>query len=194
MNTQLTQDDATNDAALMHDMSDRSLQELHDRYSARLRSVVMKVLPDEAEASDILQDVFIQVWSRSESYSAEKGKLQSWLVVLAKRRACDHLRQRYAYRRMTSHFEELEAPSTTTVQVCPVDDDVIGNDLRQVLHNLINNLPKAQAEAVELAFFEGLSQRDIAGNLQLPLGTVKTRIELGLKKLAKALHELGETL
>ncbi len=179
-------------AALAQGNSGHALQALYDRYRALLRSVVMRIMQDEAEADDILQDVFIQVWGRASNYSPDKGRLQAWLIVMARRRAWDRLRQRYAYRRMTTTFEEQERPFDGSRGKCHVEQEVGSNDLRDVLCQMLRKLPQEQAEAVELAFFEGRSQRDIAAYLRLPLGTVKTRIELGLSKLEKAMQGLGE--
>ena len=179
-------------ADLVLGRSEHAIETLYGRYRPLLHSVVMRIMQDEAETDDVLQDVFIQVWERASTYSPDKGKLQGWLIVMARRRAWDRLRQRYAYRRMTTTFEAQERPSANSPGKSHVEEEVGSNDLRDFVCNLIRRLPQEQAEAVQLAFFEGRSQREIAAHLCLPLGTVKTRIELGLSKLAKALNGTEE--
>src|SRR5690606_20124616 len=106
--TTLATDTQTEDRALIEGIIDRkpeALADLHARYRGILRSIVLQVIHDQAEAEDVLQEVLLQVWERAESYSAHKGKLVSWLCTLARRRAIDRLRQQSAYRRATDRFE-----------------------------------------------------------------------------------------
>jgi RNA polymerase sigma-70 factor, ECF subfamily len=166
------------------------LEEVYRRYAALLKSVIMQVLHSEAEASEVLQDVFCQVWNHADHYSAGKGKLANWLCTLARRRAIDRLRQQSAYRRATKrykiasrHFENcLDRLHTVELQV-------FDNDLRSLLRQHLSSLPAQQREMIRLAFFEQRSQREISRLTNIPLGTVKTRIELGLRKLSKRLIE-----
>ena len=177
------------DEALMEDLAAQrpgSLEVLYERYAAVLKGVVMRVVHDDAEAEDLLQEIFVQVWGRAENYSPEKGKPLGWLVTLARRRAIDRLRQRRAYRSATDRFEiECKLP-------CPApsrggfEGHVFQDDLRELLTKLIDALPVFQRQAIMLAFFEGMSQREIAAATRIPLGTIKTRIELGMRKLAGA--------
>ncbi|HEX8295422.1 MAG TPA: sigma-70 family RNA polymerase sigma factor [Chthoniobacteraceae bacterium] len=179
---------ASEDEALMGSLVEQkpeALRQLYTRYRSVLRGVVMRVVHDEADADDVLQDVFLQLWTRADSYSPSKGKPLGWLITLARRRAIDRLRQRSAYRRATDRFEvESRHPKKEASENHTVERAAFHDDLRQLLNKLIARLPTAQREVVEKAFFEGMSQREIAARMQLPLGTVKTRIELGLRKLS----------
>ncbi len=185
------------DEALLEDIasnkSAQSLEQLYRRHRSVLRSVVMRIMHDDAEVDDVLQDVFIQVWNQSNHYSAEKGQVLGWLIILARRRTLDRLRQRCAYQRATDRFEaEHECRADEGVDDCVVEQDVCSNDLRSLMFTLIRHLPAAQQQVVMLTYFEDMSQRQIAAHLGLPLGTVKTRIELGVRKLTSALTPLRD--
>lgn len=171
-----------------------SLEALYDRYSAILKGIVMRVVHDDAEADDLVQEIFMQVWGRAENYSREKGKPLGWLVTLARRRAIDRLRQRCAYRRATDRFEcECKVPHQRD-QLTDFDQNVFHDDLRELLSKMINALPVFQKQAIMLTFFQGMSQREIAAATQIPLGTIKTRIELGMRKLTASMRALREKI
>lgn len=168
--------------------SDDAMSELYRRYGTVLKAVIMKVLHDETEAEDVLQEVFLQVWDRADAYSPEKGKLLSWLSTVARRRAIDRVRQACAYRRATDRFEIVSRhPDKEISQTHPVEHEAQQDDVRELIDRQLDLLPDRQREAICLAYLEGRSQREIASLTHTPLGTVKTRIELGLKKLSHAI-------
>jgi RNA polymerase sigma-70 factor (ECF subfamily) len=168
-----------------------ALDQLHQRYRAILKSIIMQVLHDDAEADDVLQEVFLQVWDRAESYSPRKGKLVSWLCTLARRRAIDRLRQHSAYRRATDRYEVSCNHSDKAIdETHTVERDACRDDLRELLEEQMKTLPPNQERVIRLAFFENRSQREISVLTNTPLGTVKTRIELGIRKLSHALGGL----
>ncbi|CAN5722460.1 sigma-70 family RNA polymerase sigma factor [soil metagenome] len=172
-----------------------ALDRLYRRYRAILRSIIMQVLHDETEAEDVLQEVFLQVWDRAESYSSGKGKLVSWLCTLARRRAIDRLRQHSAYRRATDRYEvSCNHPDKDFDQTHTVEAGAFQGDIRELLGQHINSLPPNQQQVIRLAFFEDRSQREISAITHTPLGTVKTRIELGMKKLSHAFGGLKEKI
>jgi RNA polymerase sigma-70 factor (ECF subfamily) len=165
-----------------------ALQQLHDRYHGLLHTVAMNVVHNPLDAEEVIQDVFLHIWNRAEAYSAEKGKPLSWLVMLVRRRAIDRLRQQSSYRRATSRFEETCAHEhERSLRYAESDRKACLDDLRNLLKRQLHRLPPAQKQAVEMTFFAGMSQREIASATSLPLGTVKTRIELGLRKLSHLL-------
>ena len=170
-----------------------ALERLHKRYRVVLKSVIMQVLHDETEADDVLQEVLLQVWDRAPSYSPRKGKLLSWLCTLARRRAIDRLRQHSAYRRATDRYEVSCNHSDKGINEShTVEREVFRDDLRSLLHQQLDALPLNQREVIHLAFFEEKTQREISALTRTPLGTVKTRMELGIKKLSHALGGLRE--
>jgi RNA polymerase sigma-70 factor (ECF subfamily) len=186
------QDDQQLMDGILHKWPD-ALDRLYKRYRVVLKSIIMQVLHDETEADDVLQEVFLQVWNRAPSYSSGKGKLMSWLCTLARRRAIDRLRQHAAYRRATDryevsckHFEKGFDESHS------VEREAFRDDLRSLLRHHLQTLPVNQQEVIRLAFFQEKSQREISALTKIPLGTVKTRIELGIKKLSHSLGGLRE--
>lgn len=190
---EFTPSDETLMQAVMQDRSERALDELYQRYGSVLRNVIMRVMRDESEVDDVLQDVFVQVWSRADAYSPEKGRLLGWLIILARRRALDRLRQRCAYNRARDRFEtEYHLPVDEFQGNRAVDRQVCDDDLRHLLNRMLHRLPPNQEQVVQMTFFEGMSQRQIAAALAIPLGTVKTRIELGMRKLTNVLNPVRE--
>jgi RNA polymerase sigma-70 factor (ECF subfamily) len=164
-----------------------ALEQLYDRYGGLLRTVAMNVVHNPLDAEEILQDVFLHVWSRADAYRSEKGKVPGWLVMLARRRAIDRLRQQSSYSRATSRFEIESQENEALMHRAEIGRQVCLDDLRALLKQQLQRLPPAQKQAVEMTYFEGMSQREIASATSWPLGTVKTRIELGLRKLANIL-------
>jgi RNA polymerase sigma-70 factor (ECF subfamily) len=191
METTLDNTSTWEDQMLMQDLLQKipdALDRLHRRYRAVLKSIIMQVLHDETEADDVLQEVLLQVWNRAASYSAHKGKLVSWLCTLARRRAIDRLRQHSAYRRATDRYEvSCNHHDKSIDEIHTVERDANHEDLRALLAQQIGALPPNQQEVIRLAYFENKSQREISAITHTPLGTVKTRIELGIKKLSHAI-------
>ena len=180
------------DEVLMKNISHRrhdALKELYGRHSKRLRATIDGVVHEEAEADDVLQEIFLQVWEEAGRYSPKAGKPLGWMVTIARRRAIDRLRRRQAYSRARERYEQRVAQASQTPRRDAAETFVL-NDMRHFLKRNIRALPHFQREAVELAFFKGLSHREIAAATHAPLGTVKTRLELGLQKLTHALKPL----
>lgn len=182
----------TSDELLMSYLSQKRPEALHDlyqRYHGLLRSVILRVIHNPAEAEDVLQEVFLEVWKRADSYCASKGKPLGWLITLARRRAIDRIRHLTAYRGATDRYEaECKHLQGDLEHHAPEDDAVSRGDLRSFLVSLLERLPDNQRLVVEKAYFDGWSQRQIASNMDIPLGTVKTRIELGLRKLSNVVQ------
>jgi RNA polymerase sigma-70 factor (ECF subfamily) len=167
-----------------------ALSQLYDRYNGILKALIMRVIHNEAEAEDLLQEVFMEIWSQAKNFSSKKGKPLGWMVTLARRRAIDGLRKKKAYVRAEERLQaETEQQPESWVQNV-TEAAIHSGDARLLMGQVINSLPEAQRTTVELAFFYGMSQREIAANTNTPLGTVKTRLELGLKKIYDALKEL----
>ncbi len=176
---------------IVQEQSQTALEQLYQRYHLLLKGAVMRILHDEVEAQEVLQDVFLHVWTRGVAYCAEKGKVLGWLIVITRRRSLDLVRRRSAYHRGIERFKGTCEDSAPDVQsIHGAYREVCGHDLRQYFHTLIRRLPGHQRVAVELTFFQGLSQREIAASLNLPVGTVKTRIELGMRKLTAATRDI----
>jgi len=191
------QSTAEEDAALMRAIADEdpdALAALYDRYGGILKALVIRVVHDEAEADDLLQEIFMQIWKQARNYSQKKGQALGWIVTLTRRRAIDRLRKRQAYHRVTERLEletEHQPEAWTNNRI---DDDILQDDLRQFLLQRIEALPPLQRQAIDLAFFHGMSQREIAIHTNTPLGTIKTRLELGLRKLYDSVRGLKDKI
>jgi RNA polymerase sigma-70 factor (ECF subfamily) len=158
---------------------------IYQRYESTLRAVILSVLHEEGETDDVLHDVFIQLWNRADRFVAEKG-LHGFLVTLTRRRALDRLRSRLAYRRATDRLEtQMRAEFNDKMRGPGVKPSNF--DLSELLSRMIRLLPEPQQEVVQLTFFRGMSQREIAAQKSIALGTVKTRLHLAQKKLLNQL-------
>jgi RNA polymerase sigma-70 factor (ECF subfamily) len=179
------------DELLMNAIRERqplALQTLYERHGAKLKAVIFRVLQDEAESDDVLQETLLQVWREAEHYSAKLGKPLGWLITIARRRAIDRARRRQAYARARERFEYYVAHEPRSWLRDRADVDLSAADLRHFLARELQRLPEYQREALELSFFEGLSHREIAAKTRTPLGTIKTRLELGLRKLTSCVR------
>ncbi len=155
---------------------------LYDRYGGRVYSVAKRILQDDGAAEEILQDIFHQLWRNAAAFDSARGALGSWLLVMARNRSIDRLR-----RRTPAATEEVAA--TLHGPGLDIENAVAANEMTERVREALRALPEAQREAMELAYFEGLTQSEIAKRTGDPLGTVKTRLRTALASL-KA--ELGE--
>jgi RNA polymerase sigma-70 factor (ECF subfamily) len=181
------------DETLMYEITQRrqqALKELYSRYSRSLRALIGSVVHEESEADDVLQESFLQIWREAHHYSPKAGKPLGWVITIARRRAIDRVRRRDSYRRAKQRFEDEIKPQAQTPPTGGTEAEVLQSDLRRFLGRQMESLPPVQREAVELAYFGGLSQREIAATTHTPLGTVKTRLQLGLRKLTQCMRPL----
>jgi RNA polymerase sigma-70 factor (ECF subfamily) len=171
-----------------------ALSQLYDRYNGILKALILRVIHNEAEADDLLQEIFMEIWNQAKNFSAQKGKPLGWMVTLARRRAIDGLRKKQAYARAEERLQnEIEQQPDAWVHN-ETEEEIVLSDTRALIRNVIKGLPPPQQQAIDLAFFRGMSQREIAAKTNTPLGTVKTRLELGLKKIYDGLKELRDEL
>jgi RNA polymerase sigma-70 factor (ECF subfamily) len=180
------------DEALMKDISHRrhsALTELYGRHGQRLKATIDSVVHEEAEADDVLQEILLQIWKDADRYSPKAGKPLGWMMTIARRRAIDRLRRRQAYSRARERYgKEIEQQPRSPRR--EAYDPLVLSDLHNFLKKCMRALPRYQRQAVDLAFFKGLSHSEIAAATGAPLGTVKTRLELGLQKLTHAIKPL----
>ena len=181
------------DEMLMQEITQRrqqALKELYSRYARSLRALIGSVVHEESEADDVLQESFLQIWREAHHYSPKAGKPLGWVITIARRRAIDRVRRRDSYRRAKQRFEDEIKPQAQSTRTGKTETEVTQSDLRSFLGKQLQTLPPVQREAVELAYFRGLSQREIAATTNTPLGTVKTRLQLGLRKLTQCVRPL----
>ena len=166
----------------------QAFAELYDRSSSLLFTLALRILGDRDEAAEVLQEVYLEVWRKVVRYNPARGSPTAWLVTMTRSRALDRLRSRAA----------RGYGMTDSIQNTPLTDLPDGNpgplqasadlELRARVEKALVELPEAQREALELAYYQGLSHTEIAARLNEPLGTVKTRIQLGMSKLRAALR------
>jgi RNA polymerase sigma-70 factor, ECF subfamily len=178
------------DAELARQMSngdERAFAAFYDRFAPGLFSLIYAILHDQKESEDVLQEAFVQMWKRSASYDAGRSGLFTWAVMISRHKAIDRLRSRQRQYRL----HEAVATETSAVPASdPVDraDDALArSDERERVRAALAQLSAAQREAIDLAFFAGLTQTQISERLGTPLGTVKARIRRGLLALREML-------
>jgi RNA polymerase sigma-70 factor (ECF subfamily) len=180
-----TQEIARSDDQLMEAVVNReseALECIYMRYEALLRTVILGVIRDESEVDDILHDVLLQVWEQGDRYTPNERGLRGLLVTLARRRALDRLRRRAAYRRATESLKS-DVDNPLINEITTTSSQLENSDLSALLTRMIQHLPEAQKEVINLTFFKGMSQREIATQRHISLGTVKTRLHLAQRKL-----------
>jgi RNA polymerase sigma-70 factor, ECF subfamily len=158
---------------------------LYDRYSSRLMGLAHKILGDTGEAEEVLQEVFLYVWRSASSFDASRGTVLAWLLVVTRSRAIDRIRARRPASRgaLRSLDEVAESPSREDVEA-----DSATRQWESLCRSAIEELPDEQRRVLELAYFGGLTHHEIAEKTGTPLGTVKTRVRLGLMKLRERIR------
>jgi RNA polymerase sigma-70 factor (ECF subfamily) len=192
-----------NDAALLRLVTERraeGLTALYDRHAPALLALARRILGGagaEGDAEDIVQEVFVHVWNNASRYDASRSSVSTWLVLITRSRAIDRLRHRQVVDRV-HEAAQRDAGSTsgdgTSAAPGPAHtspegaDAVLTRERRERVRRELDNLPPEQRQVLEMAFYQGLSQAEIAARADLPLGTVKTRTLLAMKKLRSALR------
>ena len=168
-----------------------ALEALYDRYSAVVYRLALRLLKNPEMAEDLVQEVFWRVWRRSTSFASERGKVAQWLFGIAHNLCIDELRRLRA--RPTPIYEDVEHPFIQNLvdERMDVPAAVWAAELRRTIADALGELPCAQRQAIELAYFGGMSHQEIATKLDRPLGTIKTRVRLGLQKLGSLLAARG---
>jgi len=164
----------------MKDME--AFEALYDRYGTLVYSTALRVVADVHLAEDIAQEVFVRIWCRSDRFAPERGRFVSWLLSVVRNKAVDHVRarRRQQRREIVSEEPQPELPSSDDRDPALMAELA---DKRQIVRRALVSLPAQQRQAIEMAYFGGYTQQEIAARLSEPLGTVKTRIRLGMQKL-----------
>jgi RNA polymerase sigma-70 factor (ECF subfamily) len=163
-----------------------ALAALYDRYSGMLFAMLVRTLRDPQAAEEILQDLFLQLWRGAARFDATRGSLPAWLMVIGRNRALSRLRTR-EHREIP---EDIEAfPANAVPSSVNLEDDAERSLLMEKLRSAMATLPAEQREAVELAYFEGMTQTEIAARTGSPLGTVKSRVRSAMQSLKQVFDE-----
>ena len=162
----------------------QALGELYDRYGRLTYSLIYRIVRDTGIAEDLVQETFLRVWNRAQAFDAARGALGSWLLAVARNRAIDYTRSTAGRMRNALELEETEHPSAFV----DLEKEVLNSDKTRRVRQAIEKLNANQRSVIELAYFEGLSQTEMAERMGQPLGTVKTWVRMALRALR---DELG---
>ena len=160
-----------------------ALQELYDSYRTMAYSIALRITSDASLAEDVVQDAFLGAWRNAARYIEGKGSVKTWLLSIVHHRAVDAVRRR----RPTVELPEREDVPPPSLTLPDIWQEVAGNLDRQEIATALGTLSDVQREAIELAYFGGLTQQEIAARTGTPLGTVKSRVRLGLLSMRRAL-------
>lgn len=167
-----------------------AIADLYDQTSHLVYSLALRILRDEPAAEDVVIEVYTHAWRMASTFEPERGSASAWLLTLTRSRAIDAMRAR----RRNRAQEPLEAAGEIQSDAPGPEDLNVAAERQRFVVGALQALGSEQREAIELAYFSGLSHSEIAARLQQPLGTVKTRIRLGMMKLREALGSLEPTL
>jgi len=160
------------------------LEELYDRHARLIYSLALRILRDQADAEDVVQEVFSQSWRQASRYTRTRGTVVAWLLTMTRSRAIDRLRgKRTEPASAADDLTGIDRPDPAVLQ----DDQLLGAGRAAEVRGALDELPLLQRIVIDLAFFEGLTHVEIAKRLELPLGTVKTRIRQGLLSMRNRL-------
>ncbi|MCX6591670.1 MAG: sigma-70 family RNA polymerase sigma factor [Acidobacteria bacterium] len=163
-----------------------ALEEVYKRFGRLVFSLILRVVRDSAVAEDLTQETFLRAWNRVQGFDGERGKFGPWLLAIARNRAIDYLRSVDGRQRHNSiEISSSESP----LLFVSMDEDVINSDRGRRLKTAFEQLNDNQRQVMELAYFEGLSQSEMATKLNQPLGTIKTWTRAALQVLRNALGE-----
>lgn len=183
--TRKSDNNGAEDVALIHGIARgdrRCFESFYDRYIGLLFSTAYKVLNDQTDAEDVTQDVLIQIWDKAHLYDSSRGKPLTWAVTLTRNKAIDRLRSLQRRLRLKDDVTRETVPEEARNDREPVNE-VEFNEQGQMIRDAVMKLTPEQRQVIQMAYFSGLTQSEIAEQLDEPLGTVKARIRRGMMKL-----------
>jgi RNA polymerase sigma-70 factor, ECF subfamily len=153
-----------------------ALGELYDQYGSRVYSLAVAILGDDSRAQEVTQDTFMRVWQNAKNYRYDEGRFAAWLLTITRRLSIDRLRHEYRRSGKSTSIDDDNFPE--------IRDSAEEEEARwRELGHMMDELPTEQREIIVLSYYRGLSQSEIALHLEIPIGTVKTRLRLGMEKL-----------
>ncbi len=162
----------------------RAFAEFYDRFAGIIFSTALRVLNDHRDAEDVVQDVFVMIWEKAHMYNPDRGKPLTWAVTMTRNKAIDRLRSLQRRFRLNDELERESTLEDQTLDRAPADDLEV-SERGSLVRSAVQKLGKEQREVIELAYFGGLTQNEIADRLHQPLGTIKARIRRGMIKLRR---------
>lgn len=180
------------DAALVRAVAGRepdasgAVGELHDRYAPMLLGLARQVVKDRSDAEEVVQEAFVHLWNRAKTYDASRSSVSTWLVLVTRSRAIDRVRSKGVVERTHATIRSWDRDEHASADGA---SRVLHGERRRRVRAELAGIPDEQRRVLELAFYQGLTQREIAEHTGIPLGTVKTRTLLAMKKLRTALRD-----
>ena len=170
-----------------------ALEELYDLYNRLLFGLVLSIVKKREEAEDVLQEVFVKIWNKADSFDAESGNPYGWIVTIARNQAIDRIRSK-GYKTQEKQSVSIHEPlfSLEGDQYDPMETTIF-SDRAELVHKALEQIPDKQCEVIKIAYYKGLTQSEISEYLDIPLGTVKSRTRQGMKKLKNILAEFIST-
>ena len=163
-----------------------ALGQLYDRYARVMYSLAFKILNSVEEAEEVVLDVFSQVWRTAHNYDSQKGRVDNWLFLMTRSRSLDRLRKTLRQAKIIAASTQVVQEKSSVVADNP-EEKLLIRERRELVIAALAQLPEPQRQVIELAYYQGLTQSEIATQMQISLGTVKTRVRLALKKLRSLL-------
>jgi RNA polymerase sigma-70 factor, ECF subfamily len=161
-----------------------AFEEFYGKFSGLIYSTALRVLSDPDDARDVAQDVFFMLWEKAPMYDPARGKPLTWAITMTRNKAIDRLRSQQRRSRLQDEARAEASDADVTIERPPVDD-LENAEEGEILRSAVMRLNPEQREAIEMAYFKGLTQQEIASRLDEPLGTVKARIRRGIVRLRK---------
>jgi len=155
-----------------------AFSEVYDRFAGPMFSLAMRILRDGVAAEDAVQEAFVEIWEKASTYDPALGKPMTWAVTLARNRAIGHLRSSVRRRKLSEAVASETEPAESAL--AGGDDTLMGNETARQVRAALSQVAAEQRQAIEMAYFGGLTQTEIAAALNVPLGTVKARIRRGM--------------
>ncbi|HXG39169.1 MAG TPA: sigma-70 family RNA polymerase sigma factor [Bacteroidota bacterium] len=181
----------TEDLALIERVKRRdeqALAKLYDRYAQLLYTLALRIVSTSEEAEDVLQEVFLQIWNRSNTYMKERGTVYSWVVTLTRNKAIDRVRSK-RYKQQAKEVKLDDAAHLAESHTTNPQHAVVLKEYQEIVAAAQKKLSSVEAQILDLSYYGGYSQTEIAKMLKMPLGTVKTKMRQGIIKLRQALRQ-----
>ncbi|WP_246000736.1 RNA polymerase sigma factor [Brevibacillus panacihumi] len=175
---------------LLRDMANGSItafEQFYEKYASLVLHIALRIVKDRMEAEDICHDLFLEVWKKAGQYDPKRGSIEAWLAVMARSRSLDRMRKKQRLPIAPGESVTLEQAST----VAAAEEKVLSRLDREVLGQALSRIPQAQARALQGMYYEAKTQRELAANMNRPLGTVKSLIRYGLDNIRKQLSQSG---
>lgn len=170
-----------------------ALEELYDLYKRLLFGMILSIVKKREEAEDVLQEVFVKIWNKADSFNEDRGNVYSWIVTLTRNKAIDRIRSK-GYKTQKKASVSIHEPLFTLEgdKYDPMESTIF-SDRAELVKKALQEIPESQSQVIKIAYYRGMTQSEIADHLDIPLGTVKTRTRQGMIKLKRILGEFIST-